>query len=70
MYVSVRLYDFLACEVFVGITYMFMDFFIKQYTRTVDFNNNLNPFLKGITIGILLQTALWAMLVSDIIVFI
>lgn len=66
VFVSVRLIDFLTCEVTVGMTYLCMDFFIKQYTKRIDFNQNLNPMLKGITYGILLQSALWTMLVSEI----
>ncbi|KAL0851911.1 hypothetical protein ABMA28_000199 [Loxostege sticticalis] len=62
VYENVRLIDFLTCEVTVGMTYLCMDFFIKQYTKRIDFNQNLNPMLKGITYGILLQSALWTML--------
>ncbi|XP_059057667.1 sodium-dependent serotonin transporter-like [Achroia grisella] len=43
-------------------TYMCMDVFIKQYTRRIDFNKSLNPMLKGITYGILLQSALWTLI--------
>ncbi|CAG4955629.1 unnamed protein product [Colias eurytheme] len=42
--------------------YMFMDFFIKQYTRKLDTNETLNPLLRGVTFGILLQTAFWALI--------
>ncbi|CAH0402143.1 unnamed protein product [Chilo suppressalis] len=65
IYENVRILDFLICEITIGMTYMCMDCFIKQYTRKIDFNSTLNPLLKGITYGILLQSALWTLLHSS-----
>ncbi|XP_053624717.1 sodium-dependent serotonin transporter-like [Plodia interpunctella] len=59
---NVRLLDFILLEITLGMPYMFMDVFIKQYTRKIDFNQSLNPLLKGITYGSLLQTAMFALL--------
>ncbi|XP_045784346.1 sodium-dependent serotonin transporter-like isoform X3 [Maniola jurtina] len=41
---------------------MFMDFFIKQYTRRLDTCKALNPLMRGVSFGILLQTAIWTLL--------
>ncbi|XP_026757743.2 sodium-dependent dopamine transporter-like [Galleria mellonella] len=59
---NVRIYDFIIFELTIGMTYMCMDVFIKQYTRKLDFNKSLNPMLKGITYGILLQSGLWTLI--------
>lgn len=48
----------------IGVPYMVMDFFIRQYTRKIDMCETLNPFLPGITIGILLNTGIFMILVS------
>ncbi|CAK1588587.1 unnamed protein product [Parnassius mnemosyne] len=55
----VRLFDFLFFEITMGMTYMFMDVFIKQYTRKIHCNQLLNPLLRGITIGCMLQSLMW-----------
>lgn len=48
----------------IGVSYMFMDSFIKLYTGKVDLNKNLNPLLKGVAYGLLLQTLFWTLIVS------
>ncbi|XP_053624009.1 sodium-dependent serotonin transporter-like isoform X2 [Plodia interpunctella] len=59
---NVRILDFIVVEIALGMPYMFMEFFIKQYTRKLDFHHSLNPLLKGVTYGSLLQTALHVIL--------
>ncbi|OWR42772.1 Transporter [Danaus plexippus plexippus] len=39
-----------------------MDFFIKQYTRKLDTGKLMNPLLKGVSYGIIIQTDLSAIL--------
>ncbi|KAJ0184118.1 hypothetical protein K1T71_000541 [Dendrolimus kikuchii] len=58
----VRIYEFVLCEMTVGMPYMVMDGFIKQYTAKLDCGSNLNPLLKGVTYGSFLQNALWALI--------
>ncbi|XP_045458546.1 uncharacterized protein LOC123668898 [Melitaea cinxia] len=60
--VKVHVFEYIIYTIFIGISYMFMDFFIKQYSRRLDTNKHLNPLLRGISFGILLQTALWTIL--------
>nr|XP_026500282.1 sodium-dependent dopamine transporter-like [Vanessa tameamea] len=59
---KIHLFEYILYAIFIGVSYMFMDFFIKQYTRRLDTNKNLNPLMKGVSFGILLQTAFWALL--------
>ncbi|KOB79265.1 Transporter, partial [Operophtera brumata] len=59
---NARVFEFVLCEITIGMGYMFMDCFIRQYTRKMDSLKLLNPLLKGITYCMLLQTALWAVL--------
>ncbi|XP_045509683.1 sodium-dependent dopamine transporter-like [Colias croceus] len=59
---NMTLVEFILSAVTIGMAYMFMDFFIKQYTRKLDTNETLNPLLRGVTFGILLQTAFWALI--------
>ncbi|XP_037300050.1 sodium-dependent nutrient amino acid transporter 1 isoform X1 [Manduca sexta] len=59
---TVRIFDFVLCEVTIGMPYMCMDSFIKQYTRKLDCNKFMNPLLRGIAYGLLLQTALWTLI--------
>lgn len=51
-------------QIAIGLSYMFADFFIRQYTGRIDFNKSLNPLLKGLNYGILMQSALWTIIVS------
>ncbi|XP_072930632.1 uncharacterized protein [Epargyreus clarus] len=62
LYERARFLDFIFFEFTIGMSYMCMDFFIKQYTRKLDFNESLNPLLRGISAGILLQTSVWTII--------
>ncbi|XP_073960422.1 uncharacterized protein isoform X2 [Choristoneura fumiferana] len=55
----ITLFNFTFAAVTIGITYMCADLFIKQYTRRLDFNQDLNPLIKGLTVSILIQTTFW-----------
>nr|XP_013189077.1 unnamed protein product [Amyelois transitella] len=59
---NIRLFDFILIQITIGMSYMFMDCFIRQYTRKLDFTQSLNPLLKGITYGAIIQSAMWALL--------
>ncbi|XP_045531287.1 sodium-dependent dopamine transporter-like [Pieris brassicae] len=59
---NMTLVEFIVSALTIGMAYMFMDFFIKQYTRKLDTNENLNPLLRGVSFGILLQTTLLALI--------
>ncbi|XP_050684107.1 sodium-dependent nutrient amino acid transporter 1-like [Leptidea sinapis] len=56
--------DYCVGTLAFGMSYMIMDFFIKQYTRKLDTSESLNPLLRGVSFGILCQTVLWALLNS------
>ncbi|KAJ8737816.1 hypothetical protein PYW08_000411 [Mythimna loreyi] len=59
---NVKLIEFILCEATIGIAYMCMDTFIKQYTRRYDCNKYMNPLLRGISYGRFLQTSLFVIL--------
>ncbi|XP_032527279.1 sodium- and chloride-dependent glycine transporter 1-like isoform X2 [Danaus plexippus] len=60
--VHAHLFLYIIYAVGIGISYMFMDFFIKQYTRKLDTGKLMNPLLKGVSYGIIIQTDLSAIL--------
>ncbi|CAD0194058.1 unnamed protein product [Chrysodeixis includens] len=59
---NVRLIDFILMEATVGLSYMCMDSFIKQFTRRYDCYWFLNPLLRGISYGRFLQTIYFLLL--------
>ncbi|XP_045784345.1 uncharacterized protein LOC123880327 isoform X2 [Maniola jurtina] len=60
--VHAHLFEYIIYAILIGVSYMFMDFFIKQYTRRLDTCKALNPLMRGVSFGILLQTAIWTLL--------
>ncbi|XP_023942069.2 sodium-dependent noradrenaline transporter-like [Bicyclus anynana] len=60
--VNAHIIEYIIYAMFIGISYMFMDFFIKQYTRRLDTIETLNPLMRGVSFGILLQTAVWTLM--------
>ncbi|XP_013149354.1 PREDICTED: sodium-dependent nutrient amino acid transporter 1-like [Papilio polytes] len=64
LYDRVKIVDFIFLEITMGITYMFMDVFIKQYTKRIDCYQYLNPLLRGIHMGCVLQSLLWNIILA------
>ncbi|XP_026333819.1 sodium-dependent nutrient amino acid transporter 1-like [Hyposmocoma kahamanoa] len=58
----VTIFFFMLVQLTIGVSYMFMDSFIKLYTGKADLNKNLNPLLKGVAYGLLLQTLFWTLI--------
>ncbi|XP_035439849.1 uncharacterized protein LOC118269047 isoform X3 [Spodoptera frugiperda] len=59
---NVRVIDFIIIESTIGISYMCMDSFIKQYTKRFDCIKYMNPLLRGISYGRFLQTSKFVVL--------
>ncbi|CAB3226009.1 unnamed protein product [Arctia plantaginis] len=59
---KVRIYDFFILESTVGISYLFMDSFTKLYTKRYDCSRFLNPLLRGISYGQLVQTGYFSLI--------
>ncbi|XP_026735549.1 sodium-dependent dopamine transporter-like isoform X2 [Trichoplusia ni] len=57
-----RLIDFIFVESTVGLSYLCMDSFIKQFTRRYDCYRFMSPLLRGISYGRFLQSAYYLLL--------
>lgn len=56
-------------SIVIGMTYMVMDVFIRQYTRKNSFDSDLNPLMRGVTIGILVNVGLLVIIVGLLVYF-
>ncbi|XP_063394001.1 uncharacterized protein LOC134679086 [Cydia fagiglandana] len=59
---SVDIFCFTAIALVVGMAYMWVELFIKQYTQRLDWDQNLSPVLKGITVALIMQYTLFCLL--------
>ncbi|XP_048004345.1 sodium-dependent nutrient amino acid transporter 1-like [Leguminivora glycinivorella] len=63
---TVTIFHFTAFALLIGMTYLCAELFIRQYTQRLDWDQNLCPVLKGITVSLILQYTLFCLLSETI----